>query len=165
MADPRYTQGLYNGEPLRLGENDYEVKDSQGKMGVVHVGERTIDIHWPGKIRENRAFNEFLQLARRDALPAWAVQVPPLMSRIRGIFEAERAEGKNPHIQVGVSGDDAFFEDLRKGTRIARKLADLREDLIRGRTLPEIFDVPAVRVKLGIEAKAASKTGAWDDGI
>jgi hypothetical protein len=52
---------------------------------------------------------------------------------------------------VGISGREVFSEDLPRGVRHSRKLSDLREDLARGRALPEIFNTPVVRRALSIE--------------
>ena len=142
-------RGGHSEAPLQF--NEYEIRSADGKQGIVRVGELKIDVHWPGHERQTYSFSDLVERARREALPAWAKQVPVLVARIEVVFQREREQGKDPYFKIGINGDEAFYENLRHGTRIVRKLSDLKADLGRGRMLPEIYNVPAIRAALGLE--------------
>lgn len=139
---------MIHDQPIRLEANQYEVHDANGQTGVVTLRLPAIDVHWIGHSRESHSLVELTEQARDQRLPRWAKQVPLLVSKIEAIFQREREQGRGPHIQVGVSGDEVFYADLARGTRISRTLRDLRQDLARGRTLPGVFDTEAVRLAL-----------------
>jgi hypothetical protein len=139
-------------ELIPLAENEYEVRDPAGGAGIVTIEGQAISLHWLNRSRQALSFAALLNAARKDELPVWVRQVPVLTQRIEAVFTTEREQGKDPHVSVGISGDEIFRDDLRRGIRISRKLSDLRADLTRGRQLPEIYDTPAVRAALGVEA-------------
>ncbi|HJY82610.1 MAG TPA: hypothetical protein VKK81_16195 [Candidatus Binatia bacterium] len=145
-------QVTYHGEPIRLGVDQYEIRGPNGEVGIVTFRLPAVEVHWLNHSRESRSLTELLNLARRGALPAWVGQIPVLAERLRAVFDAEIAKGINPHVRIGISGDEVFHEDLCRGVRHSRKLSELLDDLGRGRRLPAIYDTPAIRAALGLES-------------
>src|SRR5215813_827045 len=139
--DPHHLRGEFR---VKLTDGHEASVDIEGRDGL------TIMLH-TSTAKQIYSFVDLLQRARANALPAWVQQVPQIMARIEAVFEKERAGGKDPFFHVGISGDEVFHEDLRRGVRHARTLKDLREALAHGQKLPAVYDTPAIRAALGLE--------------
>jgi hypothetical protein len=87
------------------------------------------------------------------------------MARIEAVFAKERAAGKDPHKRYGVRDGEAFFEDLRSGTRLTITIVELRARLDRGQKLPPAFDYPEIRARLGIAFDALEPTIGKQHGL
>jgi len=85
--------------------------------------------------------------------------VPEITEYISATEVKIRARGEDPFTSAGVSGDEVYFDDMRHGTRISRKLRDLQADLKRGRTLPDIYNTPDIRRALGLPLEPAKEPG------
>src|SRR5262249_61322305 len=105
--------------------------------------------------KNSYSFVDLLERARRGAEPEWVNKVPALAQRIERIFTDERARGLNPHVRIGINGNEVYHDDLRRCIRNSRDIRELQAELARGRKLPEIFNTPDVRRALGLAAEAA----------
>jgi hypothetical protein len=157
MKQLRHTQGSHFEEPRYLTAGEHRVTLNDGSEGSVEItGREGLEIILHTRTGGNSySFVALVEGARRGALPCWVEQIPALMTRINDVFAKERAERIDPHHRVGINGDEIYFEDLKRGVRIGRSLRDLKADLARGRALPDIYDVPAIRAALGLEVTAA----------
>lgn len=140
---------------VKLSEGEFPVTTNDGSQATVTIegiNKQTIVLH-SHHSHDHHSFAALLNDARRGVLPGWAKQVAPLTARIEAVFAKERAAGKDPHIRYGVSDGEAFYEDLRQGTRLSVPMTELKVRLDRGQKLPPAFDHPEIRARLGI---------AWD---
>ncbi|MGH7966631.1 MAG: hypothetical protein ACRERD_33180 [Candidatus Binatia bacterium] len=118
---------------------EHTVKLSDGRTGTVTVQGDSIEVKSQNST-ERWPFPGLLNAARRDALPTWVKQVPPLVQRIEEIFQRERERDENPHVAYALANGELFRCDLRGGTRIGAKVADLKDQLERTGTLPRAFN-------------------------
>jgi len=137
---------------VKLAEEKYPVKLNDGGEAVVSIGGREglMITLVTTTAKNSHSFVDLLQRARRNTLPGWARQVPVLVQRIEAVFAKERAEGRDPYYHVGITGSQVYYDDLRRGVRLSREIRDLKEDLARGRKLPDIYNVPTICAALGL---------------
>jgi hypothetical protein len=147
MSQPDY--GLDGGERFPVTLSDGTPGGRKATVIISGVHRQTITLE-TSTLRETHLFSMLLDDHRRGATKEWVRQVPILVARLEAVFATERQAGKNPYLKMTVDSGGARYENLLTGNNLYMSLDEMKRRLRAGEQIPAVFNVAAVRAKLGL---------------